>query len=211
MNAVIFDFDGTLADSFEQVFDFLLKQTGRQASEFSPEQMKTLHGLSMRDLALKMGVPAWKLPWVYMRGKAALTNHMHSTPVFPGVNDMLAALYAEDYQLYIISSNSKRNIQRFLTQHGLGGYFRHIYGNTGWFGKASALRRAIQQNGLEPGKVVYVGDEVRDVIGARLSGMPSAAVNWGFGSEPALLEYSPTVLVRSVKELQKELIDWGPL
>ena len=209
MNAVIIDFDGTIADSFDQILEFLLQQARRKPDELTPEERNRLKGLPMKDLALQVGIPVWRLPFVYFKGRATLGKRMHATPIFPGMDEVLAGLDAEQYQLFIMSSNSKRNINRFLAEHGLGGYFTRVYGSAGWFGKGPALSKALKQNGLEPAKTVYVGDEVRDVIGAQLAGMPSVAVNWGFSSEEALLKYSPTILVRSPAELQKALIDWG--
>lgn len=209
MNAVIIDFDGTIADSFDQILEFLLIQARRKPDELTPEARNRLKGLPMKDLALQVGIPFWRLPFVYFKGRTTLGRRMHATPIFPGMNEVLAGLHAEQYQLFIMSSNSKRNINRFLAEHGLGGYFTRVYGSAGWFGKGPALSKALKQNGLEPAKTVYVGDEVRDVIGAQLAGMPSVAVNWGFSSEEALLKYNPTILVRSPAELQKALIDWG--
>ncbi len=209
MNAVILDFDGTIADSFNEVLDFLLSKAGRQPNEMSAEDRQQLRGLSMRELAIHVGIPTWRLVFVYFQGKAALTRRMHRVPVFAGMEAVISRLHQENYQLYIISSNSRRNIQRFLTEHGLSGYFGRVYGNVGWFGKARALRRALKQNNLEAEKTVYVGDEIRDVIGARLAGMPSVAVSWGFSSSAQLLNHSPTVLVRRPEELQNTLIDWG--
>ena len=209
MNAVIIDFDGTIADSFDQILEFLLQQARRKPDELTPEERNRLKGLPRKDLALQVGIPVWRLPFVYFKGRATLGKRMHATPIFPGMDEVLAGLHAEQYQLFIMSSNSKRNINRFLAEHGLGGYFTRVYGSAGWFGKGPALSKALKQNGLEPAKTVYVGDEVRDVIGAQLAGMPSVAVNWGFSSEEALLKYSPTILVRSPAELQKALIDWG--
>ncbi|CAN5128921.1 HAD family hydrolase [soil metagenome] len=209
MNAIIIDFDGTIADSFEQVLEFLASQTGRSYASITPEERAELKGLSMMNLALRMGVSYWRLPLTYFRGKARLTKHMHTIPVFAGMDTVLAALHAENYKLFIISSNSRRNITRFLTQHGMSGYFSNIYSNAGWFGKGSILKKAVRQNKLEASKTVYIGDEVRDIIGARLAGMPSVAVTWGFSSEAQLLQQSPTIVVRKPSELQKALVDWG--
>ncbi|HEY1063882.1 MAG TPA: HAD-IA family hydrolase [Candidatus Saccharimonadales bacterium] len=209
MNAVIIDFDGTLADSFDHVLDFLLHETGRTLNDLTPDQRQQLKDLSMKDLALRVGIPIWRLPFVYFKGKSRLTKRMHETPLFAGMDQVLAALHAENYQMFIMSSNSRRNINRFLTEHGLGGYFTRVYGNAGWFGKGPALRKALRQNKLEPSKTVYVGDEVRDIIGAQIAGMPSVAVNWGFSTDETLLKYNPTIIARTPNELQKALIDWG--
>lgn len=211
VNAIIFDFDGTIADSFDQVLQFLLSKTGRDVKNLTDEERDSLRGLSMKDLALKIGVPWWRLPLTYFQGKSALTRHMHKTPPFDGLKVVIANLHAEGYQLYIISSNSKRNINRFLSQQGLGDYFVRVYGNAGWFGKGGILRKAVKTNHLHSQQTVYVGDEVRDVVGAHMANMPVVAVNWGFCSEEQLLAVKPTVLVRSPAELQKSLVDWGSL
>lgn len=206
MNAIIFDFDGTIADSYDQVLQFLVKKSGRVLSEEQKEQMR---GLSMKELAQAAGTPTWRLPLIFLQGRSALKKHMHQTPIFDGMPAVIANLHQENYQLFIMSSNSRHNISRFLTEHGLGGYFHRIYGNAGWFSKAASLKKVMQQNGLEPEKTVYVGDEVRDVVAAHGAGMPCIAVNWGFASEAQLLQHSPTVLARTSVELEKALIDWG--
>ncbi|MDB5169783.1 MAG: gph 1 [Candidatus Saccharibacteria bacterium] len=209
VNAVILDFDGTIADSFDQVLAFLLKQVGRTLADVSAEEHQRLKGLSMKNLALQVGIPLWRLPFVYFKGRATLAKRMHQTPLFSGIEEVLRTLQAENYQLYIMSSNSRRNINRFLAEHGLGGYFIRVYGSAGWFGKGPALKKALKQNKLEASKTVYVGDEVRDIIGAQIAGMPSVAVNWGFSSEAQLLSRNPTIIVRTPAELQKALVDWG--
>lgn len=209
VNAVIIDFDGTIADSFDHVLDFLLTQAGRQAATVTSEQRQALKGLSMKELALQVGIPRWKLPFVYFRGKAAMNKRMHATPMFDGMGEALAALHKEQYTMYILSSNSRRNINRFLLEHGLSSYFKRVYGNAGWFGKGSSLKKALEKDHLDPQKTVYVGDETRDIIAAHYAGMPAVAVSWGFGSEAELLKQNPTILARRPSELQKSLIDWG--
>jgi phosphoglycolate phosphatase len=208
MIALIFDFDGTIANSFDEVLAFLMSQSNKSASEsgLSQEQLKSL---SMRELATKIGIPAWKLPGVFFKGKRMLAKKAHTIPVFEGMSEVIASLHQEKYQLFIISSNGRRNINRFLVQNGLSGYFTRIYSNAGWFGKASILRRALHNHQLEAAKTVYIGDEVRDIVAAHLAGMPSVAVSWGFGSEAELLKYSPTILARTPRELEKALVEWG--
>ena len=209
MNAVIFDFDGTIADSFDQVLEFLCKECGRDITTIGAAERAELRGLSMRQLAVKVGVPGWRLPLAFLRGKSKLTKQMHTMEPFAGIEEVLAGLHAENYKLYIISSNSRRNMTRFLSEHGLGGYFIKIYPNAGWLGKSGILKRAMANHGLRPETTIYVGDEARDLIAAKVAGMPSVAVSWGFGSEEQLLKYSPTILVRKPSELLKALTDWG--
>lgn len=209
MNAIIFDFDGTIADSFDEVLAFYKTQGGRDPQQMTTEEKDRLRGLSMRDLALEVGIPAWKLIFVFFRGRQKMARRMNVISPFAGIADIVAQLHAENYQLFIISSNSTRNINSFLVHHGLSGYFTKIYGSVGWFGKGKTLKRAMQKYNLKPETTVYVGDEVRDLIGAKIAGMPSVAVSWGFGSDEQLLKYNPTILVRNPAELGKALSEWG--
>lgn len=209
MNTVILDFDGTLADSFDHIVDFLQTQTHRQATELTLDEKQALKGLSMRDVALRIGIPVWRLPFVYFYGRAMLKQRMGSTPVFSGMAEALQALHAEGYRLYIVSSNSRRNIVRFLTEHGLSSYFVRIYGSAGWFGKGYTLRQVLKKQHLVAATTVYVGDESRDIVGAHLAGMPAVAVTWGFGTEEQLLAHKPMLVARTPHELQKALIAWG--
>jgi phosphoglycolate phosphatase len=209
MNTIIVDFDGTIADSFDHILDFLLKEAGRQRDQLAADEYQRLRHLAMRDLGLQVGIPAWRLPLVYFRGKVVLGKKMGNIPVFPGIPEALASLHQDGFQLCIVSSNSRRNISRFLVQHGLSGYFTHIYGNVGWFSKGPVLKKLLKKLQLRADQAVYVGDEVRDMAGAHAAGIPAVAVTWGFASEEALLKQAPMLLIRSPQELQKALLAWG--
>jgi len=209
MNAVIFDFDGTIADSYDQVLDFLLRRAGRDPATISADERATLRASSMKALAIMVGIPKWQLVATYFAGKHYFTKQMHHVSPIPGMDEVLEALHRENYQLFVVSSNSRRNIERFLVERGLSGYFTRTYGNAGWFGKAKTLKKVMKQYKLDPQKTAYVGDEERDVAAAHKAGMPSMAVNWGFSSEAALLAHTPTMLIRSPEELQKVLVELG--
>ena len=201
----IFDFDGTIADSFDHVLEFLLAQAGRNAVGLTDIEHQHLRSLSMRELATHVGIPLWNLPLVFLRGKARMANRMARTPLFSGMRQLVIDLYTKDQKLYIVSSNSRRNVMRFLKSQNLDKYFIRVYGNAGWFGKGIILRRIVKRNRLNADKTVYIGDEVRDIVGAKLAGLRVIAVSWGFGHEKQLQEYGPTVLVRTIDELQKAL------
>src|SRR6478735_5103277 len=112
----------------------------------------------MMDLALRVGIPRWRLLGTYLAGKRYFHKHLTKVPPVPGMPEMLSTLHQEQYKLLIISSNSRRNINRFLVERGLSSYFTNVYGNAGWFGKARRLRHAVVRYQLDAAKTVYVGD-----------------------------------------------------
>lgn len=208
MNAIIVDFDGTLADSFDEVLAFLLTQLGDGVMSVSVEERQELRNLSMKGLAQKLGIPSWKLPLVYFRGRAYMHERMDATGLFSGMREVLHDMDVERCQLYIMSSNSHRNIIRFLRQNNLRGYFRRVYGNAGWFGKGGSLTRLLQMNHLKPEQTIYVGDETRDIAGAHAAGMAAVAVTWGFGTKQALQKHKPLAVVDTPAELTEVLKAW---
>ena len=203
---VIIDFDGTLADSFPEVLAFLESQTGKPVNY---KKRRNLRGLSMKDLALAVGVPRRRLPLVFFRGRAQLHHAMELVPLFDGMREVLDSLRAvEGVELYIVSSNSHRNIIRFIHKHNLRGYFKRVYGNAGWFGKGRSLNHLVRRNRWQPAQTLYIGDEVRDIVGAHNAGIQSIAVTWGFGSPEELNVHGALALVSSPAELQRELSAW---
>jgi phosphoglycolate phosphatase len=209
VNAIIFDFDGTIADSFDVVLDFLVRRAGNDPALLTPDQRAALRGLSMKDLATKVGIPKWRLVGTYFAGRRHFLKHLTRVPPVIGIPELLGTLHGEQYKLLIISSNSRRNINRFLVERGLSSYFIDVYGSAGWFGKDNALKKVAERYNLELAKTVYVGDEERDISAAHKAGMASVAVNWGFASEERLLAQNPTFLVRSAAELEKTLVGLG--
>jgi phosphoglycolate phosphatase len=202
MAAIIFDFDGTIADSFDYVADFLAAEAG---IELSPEQRKELRGLSMLGMARQIGFRWWRLPGLFFKGRRRMTKIIRHLEPFTGMPEVIRKLQAEGHQLFLLSSNSLRNVRRFLHHHKLHKYFLEIYGGVGLFGKAPALRKLIQENGLDAKHTVYVGDELRDVEAAQSIDLKIVAVQWGFAPTAVLKDQKPTALVSSPEELMSVL------
>ena len=75
--------------------------------------------------------------------------------------------------------------------------------------KDKVIKRVLKHERLDPSSAIYVGDEVRDIEAAKRLGMPCAAVAWGYNSDVLLASYAPMVVVRTPKQLEKVLTEWG--
>lgn len=73
------------------------------------------------------------------------------------------------------------------------------------FGKGRVLGHVIQKQKLHQQKVVYVGDEVRDIEAAREAGIPIVAVSWGFNSVHRLQQSQPDYVVTDPKQLLEKI------
>jgi phosphoglycolate phosphatase len=205
MATIVFDLDGTIADSFDYVVDFLAREKHGHHLNFEDKQQ--YYGLSMFGMARKMGHPWWRLLRLLFKGRQRMKLAMKEIQPFTGMPDVIHKLHAEGHELFIVSSNSVRNIHKFLHQHKLHTYFLQVYGGIGIFGKAPALRRLFKDQNLDIKNGIYIGDEMRDVQAAQSIGLKVVAVSWGFASPHSLADLKPTKLVNTPSELLQVLED----
>lgn len=200
--AVIFDFDGTIAESLPaviQVFETLTKKP----QKFTNQQIQEFRDLSVPELVKALKIPRWKAPLLLFRGRKLLRGHLKGIPLNPGMAEAIKALYAKGVPLYVLSSNSTENVHDYMEQHGLGQYFQAMYGNASLLGKAPRLLKLVDAEHLDVASTWYVGDEVRDVSAARSVGFKMAAVSWGYNTHAALATKEPDLLVDTPAELLK--------
>lgn len=203
MSTFIFDFDGTIADSFDYAANFLAAETGQ--APLSAIRLNELKGLSMIAMARKLGCGWWKLPKLFYKGRRLMRKNIKHIPPFAGMPDLIRKLHSEGHELFILSSNTVGNIHDFLHQYQMHKYFLEIYGGVGLFGKAKALHRLQKTHKLETEACTYIGDEIRDVEAAKSIGMAVVAVTWGFAKDDDLIRTKPTVVVDSPAELMSYL------
>lgn len=205
MAAIILDFDGTIADSFDYVVNFFCKQAGKQ--NLSREQKDSLKGMSMREMTLKMGFHWWNWPRLFYQGRKQMSKVITDITPIAGIPEVIRKLHSEGHELFVLSANSNANIQQFLTHHSLGEYFVDIYGGAGMFGKAGALKRLLKAQNLAVNNTWHIGDELRDIEASQSIKMRTIAVTWGFDRVKALEHARPTALARTPEDIIRILED----
>lgn len=198
--AVIFDFDGTIADSFEYVFNFLKEEAGKDVS-YSDEELERFRRMSMKDLTLRLGVPVHKLPFTYFRGRRVMRAHMEHVQPFTGMVDVIRQLHSDGYTLFITSANSGHNIRHMLRAQGILGCFRAIRSSAGVTGKPALLRQLLVRYRLSRRTTWYIGDETGDIRAARRAGLRSLAVDWGFADPQKLKAVEPDAFARRPEDI----------
>lgn len=201
MRVVFFDFDGTIADSLDVTIDTYNKIAPRyRLKPIVREELPRLRTLGARAAMQEHNVTFWKLPLIMGSMRRALSAHVDALEPFAGVPQMLRELSRVPHRLGILSSNSTRNIERFLAQKDLR-VFDYVQGGSSMLGKARLLRKLIGAHRLEARDVLYVGDEVRDIEAAHAAGLVSVAVSWGYADRGALERAKPTHLVDEPEQL----------
>ena len=113
MAAIIFDLDGTIADSFDFVADFLAEK--KNGEHLDSREKRELYGLSMLAMARKMGHPWWRLLRLLFEGRKEMGKIINQVPVFAGLPEAIRKLQAEGHELFIVSSNTTQNIHAYLS------------------------------------------------------------------------------------------------
>jgi phosphoglycolate phosphatase len=199
MKTLIFDFDGTIADSFELVLEIAHDLTG--AEMLNQVEIARLRHLPLMKVVRELHIPLRHFPRLVLQGRQKMHERIHEVQPFPGIPKALEALHGAGHHLLVISSNSEQNVRSFLRANNLEAYFDGVYGSVAVFNKASALRKVIKRNRLVVEDCFYIGDEVRDVIAASKVGVEPVAVAWGYQAPEALAEYHPFALVQKPAEL----------
>jgi len=111
----IFDFDGTLADSFSWflgVMNQIAEEHGFRRIE--EHEIETLRGRSARQNFRDFGVPAWKLPRLGRDMRRYMAQDIDRIALFPGVDRLLRELADQGIGAAIVTSNSLDNVRRVL-------------------------------------------------------------------------------------------------
>ncbi|KAM3115818.1 HAD-IA family hydrolase [Phormidesmis sp. 146-33] len=202
MNVVLFDFDGTIADSIEtaiRVINQLAKEFGYQPIE--GEDLQRLQNLSSKEIIKQTDISIFKLPFLLRRFIGEMRREVQQIEVIPGMKESLQALKARGDCLGIVSTNSEENIQSFLKIQQLDPLFDCVVCSRHPFGKSRLIKRILWQNQLDPGSTFYVGDETRDIEAAKKSGVRAIAVTWGFNSPDVLAAHQPDFLIQTPAQL----------
>lgn len=181
----IFDFDGTLADSFPLFLALSNQLADRHGFRRIDEgELDHLRGLGARELMTRLQLPLWKAPRVAADFRALMERRAEPLPLFAGVPAMLARLIDGGLRLALLSSNSAAVVERALGAEAAR--FDRCDCGVSMFGKGARLRRLARTCGVAPGRAIYIGDELRDGEAAREAGLAFGAVAWGYTRPDAL-------------------------
>ncbi|MBQ2823771.1 MAG: HAD family hydrolase [Oscillospiraceae bacterium] len=204
---IIFDLDGTLWDSSEQVVEAwneVLLRYPDLNRQITAADMQSYMGKTMYDIAAMM-LPDTD---VSLRNKimdeCCENEHIylekHNGTLYPHLEAALKKLKQMGYQLYIVSNCQDGYIQLFLRVNKLEAYFDDIecQGRTGR-PKSDNIALVVQRNALD--RAFYVGDTLLDMQSADGAGVPFIHAAYGFGKPDR-----DTYRISSIAELT-ELMD----
>lgn len=214
-HAVIFDLDGTLLNTLGD-----LRAATNHALEVrglpphSMEEIRQFIGNGIRLLicrAMPKGTPEAEIDAALDDFKAYYAAHIHDRTVpYDGIPQLLTALRKRGIKVAVLSNKIDSASQQ-LIEYFFPGKTDVVFGeHVGVPRKPdpTSCRMVMQQLGVQPEQVLYVGDSGTDMQTAKNAGLYAVGVTWGFRSKEVLLEYGADILVHRPEQIL-QILDSG--
>lgn len=199
---LLFDFDGTLVDSFRCVMEkTILLADQFRLRKIKEEEIHSLRDLSSKEIIKFLNVPLYKIPQLIFAMRNHLREEMHKLHPAPDIFPLLEKLHQSGFSLGILTSNSAENVTTWLEKQGMRAFFNYIHCESSYFSKRNLMKKVIHKYDIDKSKAFYICDETRDIRAAKDCGLNAVAVTWGYNSEKALLEYKPQHIARTPQDI----------
>lgn len=206
IRAVLYDFDGTLADSTELILRcYRHTMTTHLGAAPPDEEWVRGFGMTLESQVLRFArSPAEAAAMVATYRDYQLEHHDGLLHAFPGARETVRELARRGVRLAIVTSKHAGTALRGLELCGLDGYFaavvtpedvRHPKPHP------EPVLHALRRLGAAPGEALFVGDSPHDVAAGRAAGVRTAAALWGPFPHSVLEAAGPDVLLHAQHEV----------
>ena len=119
--------------------------------------------------------------------------------VYEDTKEVLDELTNRGKRIAVVSSHPEENLRNEAEEYGLTDYFDSFFGNIR--DKAQGLLKACEEAGIDPDKVVYIGDTIYDIQGAKKAGVSSIGMATGYHIKDRLANEEPDLVLESLSGL----------
>ena len=214
MEGILFDLDGTLLDTLEDLMDsvnYALQTEG--FPQRSKQEIRAFVGNGVANLVHR-AVPKGTLRPIEARCletfRAHYANNMnHKTAPYPGIMPLLNALKQRGTKMAVSSNKFDAAVKKLCAEQ-FEGYIDVAIGESETVKKKPAPDGpllALRQMGCSKEDTLYVGDSEVDLATAENAGIPCISVSWGFRDKELLESLGAKTLLDTVSELRDCLLD----
>jgi len=210
---LLFDLDGTLTDpkiGITKSVNYALQKFGREVDDL--DQLIPFIGPPLLDSFIQYcGLTDEQAYQAigYYREYFSVTG-LFENAVFPGIKLLLTELVRQQKRLFIATSKPTDFSERILAHFGLAAYFERVVGSNldgTRVNKAEVIAAVLSEIPLtNRQQTVMIGDRLHDILGAKICGLDSIGVAYGYGGTQELSRAGATYIVNTVSELSHFLL-----
>jgi phosphoglycolate phosphatase len=201
---LIFDFDGTIANTLNGMYEiYLIMAKKYKIDVLSKEAFIAYKKLPILERLQKQNIPLYVIPKIVSDSQKLQMSFLSEAKPFEGIYTLLHELKTM-YTLIIVSSNKKDFIKAFLKNHDLM-VFDKIYGKAQLFGKAETIKKAIKKMKSTIDDSLYIGDETRDIKACQELNLDIISVTYGYDDISLLKLSGATHIVSTPDDLLKTI------
>ncbi|WAJ30842.1 HAD-IA family hydrolase [Antarcticirhabdus aurantiaca] len=218
MRAILFDCDGTIADSFGLICEVMRRAfLAHGLAEPGDAATRAIIGLSLEEAMARLH-PAGAadehtaLAERYRAAfRAARQDVAFRETLFEGMEDLVRRLAArDDVAVGLVTGKSRRGVAAIVESHGLDGIFLAVRTADDCPSKPhpAMVLECCSQLGCDASQALVIGDAVFDVAMARSAGAEAIGVSWGASTPAELLALGARAVAGDVGELERLIGDW---
>jgi phosphoglycolate phosphatase len=206
MAIILFDFDGVLADTLDDLLNFAREVCARLGfpRDPTPTDLDVLETMSFVDYGRQLKLPPQYIDAFVSQCLQMFNQRSHPPRMFEGMGQVLTEA-AENNTIAIVTGNTTPTVEGFLKENNLCKYIKLIIGVEQKGSRPEKIKMALRELRQGEETAYMVGDAISDIHAARETSIKSIAVGWGHQSPARLMTANPDYLVVSPQELLKLL------
>lgn len=203
---IVFDWDGTLADSANAIV-FSIQGAARDlgVTEPSNEEARYVIGLGLSEAIehLFPGLTSQNLTLLSERYRHHYLAQDKKISLYKGASEIIRALHAENFLLAVATGKSRAGLNRAFKSSGLGSFFHASRCADETFSKPhpAMLLELMSQLGVEANRTLMIGDTTHDLQMATNACVSGVGVTYGAHPKENLETLAPLTCVESVTKL----------
>lgn len=212
---VIFDLDGTLLDTLEDLRDSVNYVLSRHGfPERSLDEVRTFVGRGVKVL-MEKALPKEISPDIFeichQEFREYYSSHLQvKTKPYEGIIELLSLMKEQGIRIAVVSNKFQTAVEALVKYYFKDGIDAVIGNREGMKPKPAPdsviLAAGLLGLNLNKDRILYVGDSEVDIMTAHQAKIPIISVTWGFRTKEELLTYQPEYLVQNIHELQEIII-----